>query len=146
MRRSLLAAVLSLCALSPAAGQNAAPIHAFRTAQPADAVLARLRTAAARCWKDEYHSRVNGLYQEMAEIPAAVSRQGATVRLAWYRTVDDKPAGLLKRAFDIVLAPDGTGTRVTVLAHIPRSDVGRDIEAWLQGREKCFEQRYPTLP
>lgn len=144
MRRRLLAALLSLCAVSPAAGQNAAPVHTFHTAQPVDAVMARLRAATARCWKDEYDSRVHGLHQEIAEFPAA-TRQGATVRLAWYRTVNDKPAGLLKRAFDIALVPDGGGTRVTVHAYIPRSDVGRDIEAWLQGREKCFQGRYPTL-
>lgn len=144
LRRCLFAALLVPASVAPAAAQSAVavPIHTFRFAGPPDAALARLRTAAAKCWDDEYDSRVHGPYSEVAEVPASASG-GATVRLEWRRVVRDRPAGLLKRAFDIALVPDGGGTRVTVLAYGPHFEIGRDVEAWLAGRARCFERQRP---
>ena len=148
MLRKTAAALLSACAIAaaaPGAAQSvvAVPIHTFRFARSPDAALARLRIAVAKCWSDDYHSRVLGLYREVADVPASAAG-GATVRLEWQRVVNDTTAGLLKRAFDIALVPDGGATRVTVLAYGPHFEVGRDIEAWLAGRAKCFEGRYPS--
>jgi hypothetical protein len=145
----LRATVLCLFCLTlgalPAAAQSvvAVPIHSFVFAGTPDVALARLRAAAARCWSDDYHSRVLGMYREVAEVPASASG-GATVRLEWQRVVNDRPAGLLKRAFDIALRPEGGATRVTVLAYGPNREVGRDIEGWLAGNPKCFAGRYPS--
>lgn len=122
----------------------AVPVHAFRYAGPPAAALARLRHVVARCWSDDYDSRVHGLYREVARLPTAVGAGGATIRLEWIKLRGESPAGLLQRAFDIRLAPENGGTRVTVLVYIPRSDLGRDVEAWLAGREKCFAARYPS--
>ena len=145
MKRIAAALALVLAAAPPLAAQSAVavPIHSFRFAGTPDAALARLRAAVAKCWSDDYDSRVLGLYRETAEVPASAA-SGATVRLEWQKVRNDRPAGLLKRAFDIALVPDGGATRVTVLAYLPRSDVGHDIEAWLAGRERCFAGRYPS--
>jgi len=142
---SLIAALAAAAGASPAAAQSAVAvqIHVFRFAGTPDAALAKLRERTAKCWNDDYDSRVHGMYSEVAEIPASAAN-GATIRLVWQKVRNEKRAGLLKRAFDIALAPDAGGTRVTVLAYIPRPDVGHDIEAWLAGREKCFQERYPS--
>ena len=143
----ILALAAALAGAAPAAAQSAVavPVHNFRFAGTPDAALAKLRERTAKCWSDDYDSRVLGMYREVAEIPAAAAN-GATVRLEWHKVRNDRSTGLLKRAFDIALSPPdrGGGTRVTVLAYIPRPDVGKDIEAWLAGREKCFEERYPS--
>lgn len=145
MKRSAAALALCLATIAPLAAQSAVAvqIHNFRFAGPPDAALAALRAAVARCWNDDYDSRVHGLYREAAEIPASAA-QGTTVRLEWQRVRGEKSVGLLKRAFDIALVPEGGATRVTVLAYGPNREVGRDIEAWLAGRAKCFEGRYPS--
>ena len=151
MNRAAIAAVLFACPLLSAAPSGAAaqsavavPVHGFRYAGTPDAALQRLRAAVSRCWSDDYDSRVLGRYREAAEIPAAAGPGGATARLEWVRVTGDRPSGLLKRAFDIALAPDAGATRVTVLAYVPRPDVGRDIEAWLAGRQQCFAAKYPA--
>jgi hypothetical protein len=117
-------------------------VHNFRFAGAPDAALARLRVAVERCWSDDYDSRVLGPYRQVAEIPASAAG-GATVRLEWRRVVGEKTAGLLKRAFDIALVPEGSDTRVTVLVYGPYSEVGRDVEAWFAGRAQCFERYRP---
>ncbi len=146
LRRCLLAALLFPASLAPAAAQSAVavPVHTFRFAGLPDAALARLRKAAEECWSDDYDSRVLGPYRQVAELPASVAG-GATVRLEWRRVIGDRTAGVLKRAFDIALVPDGGATRVTVLVYGPYSEVGRDVEAWLAGRVQCFE-RYRPMP
>lgn len=146
LRRCLLAALLLPASLAPAAAQSAVavPVHTFRFAGPPDAALTRLRKSAEECWSDDYDSRVHGPYRQVAEVPASAAG-GATVRLEWRRVIGDRTAGLLKRAFDIALVPDGGATRVTVLVYGPYSEVGRDVEAWLSGRVQCFE-RYRPMP
>ena len=143
-RRLIVSALLLPASFAPAAAQSAVavPVHAFRFAGPPDAALARLRTAVEKCWNDEYDSRVLGHYREGAEVPARAAG-GATLRLEWRRVVGDRTAGLLKRAFDIALVPDGGATRITVLAYGPYFEVGRDVEAWLAGRTRCFERNRP---
>jgi hypothetical protein len=147
MKRVILPLIAALAGAGTAAAQSgvAVQIHAFRFAGAPDAALAKLRERTAKCWSDDYDSRVHGMYREVAEMPASAA-SGATVRLEWHKVRNDRLAGLLKRSFDIVLSPPdrGGGTRVTVHAYIPRNDVGHDIEAWLAGREKCFAQRYPS--
>jgi hypothetical protein len=149
MSKALLpAALLPLAVLSTpapdAAAQSAVavPVHTFRHAGAPDAALARLRKAAADCWSDDYDSRVLGRYRQVADVPAS-AQSGATVRLEWRRIVGENTTGLIKRAFDIALAPDGGATRVTVLVYGPYSEVGRDVEAWLTGRAQCFERYRP---
>lgn len=146
LRRCVLAALLWPASLAPAAAQSAVavPVHNFRVAGTPDGALARLRKAVQECWSDDYDSRVLGPYRQVAEVPAGAAN-GATIRLEWRRVVGDRTAGLLKRAFDIALVPDGGATRVTVLVHGPYSEVGRDVEAWLSGRVQCFE-RYRPMP
>jgi hypothetical protein len=141
---ALLAFALLPDSLAPAAAQSAVavPVHTFRFAGPPDVALARLRKATQECWSDDYDSRVLGPYRQVAELPARATG-GATVRLEWRRVVGEQTAGLLKRAFDVALAPDGGATRVTVLVHGPYFEVGRDVEAWLAGRAQCFERRRP---
>ena len=145
MKRLILPLIAALAGIAPAAAQSAVAVqvHTFRFAGTPDAALAKLRARTAKCWSDDYDSRVLGMYREVAEIPASAA-SGATVRLEWHKVRNDKTTGMLKRAFDIALTRDGGGTRVTVLAYIPRPDVGQDIEAWLAGREKCFAERYPS--
>lgn len=143
---ALVALGLLPASLAPALAQSAiaVPVHNFRFAGPPDAALARLRAAAERCWSDDYDSRVHGLHRQVAEIPASASG-GATVRLEWRRVVGEKTAGMLKRAFDVALVPEGGATRVTVLVYGPYSEVGRDVEAWFAGRAQCFERYRPSL-
>jgi hypothetical protein len=142
---TVLASTLGLVADRAAAQSVVAVVaHRFEVAMPIDTVLQRLRQAVARCWSDDYDSRALGRYREAAEIPSAASGGRASVRLEWVRVVNDKSGPMLKRAFDINLAQDGAVTHVTVLAYGPRTDVGRDIEAWVQGRERCFAERYPS--
>ena len=146
LRVAFLAASLLPASLAPAAAQSAVavPVHNFRFAGAPDAALARLRRAARECWSDDYDSRVLGPYRQVAEVPASASG-GATVRLEWRRVVGDKTAGLLKRAFDVALVPEGGATRVTVLVYGPYFEAGRDVEAWFAGRAQCFE-RYRPMP
>jgi hypothetical protein len=146
LRVALFSTLLWPAAIAPAAAQSAVavPVHNFRFAGTPDAALARLRAAVERCWSDDYDSRVHGLHRQVADVPAAASG-GATVRLEWHRVVGEKTAGVLRRAFDVALAPEGGATRVTVLVYGPYSEVGRDVEAWFAGRAQCFERYRPSL-
>jgi hypothetical protein len=145
MRAALLATLLWPAAIAPLAAQSAVavPVHSFHFAGTPDAALARLRAAVTDCWSLDYDSRVLGPYRQVAEIPASAVG-GATVRLEWRRVVGKKTAGLLKRAFDVALVPEGGATRVTVLVYGPYSEVGRDVEAWFAGRAQCFERYRPS--
>ncbi|MCW5773310.1 MAG: hypothetical protein KIT16_16840 [Rhodospirillaceae bacterium] len=145
-RIAALAALAVAAASGVASAQltNGAPVHSFRYGGSPEAALARLRLVLQRCWNDEYDSRVHGPYQEAADVPSAIGPSGATIRLDWIRLVRDRPAGLLKRGFELRLQAEGGTTRVSVVAFVPRPDVGRDVEAWLAGRDKCFAGRYPS--
>jgi len=146
LRAALCSALLFPASIAPAFAQSAVavPVHNFRFAGAPDAALARLRVAVERCWSDDYDSRVHGLHRQVAEVPASAA-SGATVRLKWHRVVGEKTTGMLKRAFDIALVPEGGATRVTVLVYGPYSEVGRDVEAWFAGRAQCFERYRPSL-
>lgn len=126
-----------------ARAQTSWTVKTFVAPMGIDAAHARIKSVLARCWKDELDSRVTGLHFEHAEVPPVPRSGGVTIRLSWYRGESDKPRGLLQRAFDIELQPDPAGTRVRVIAHIRRPDVGDDVEAWLGGRQRCFAQRNP---
>ncbi len=142
--RASLAAALLAAPLAPAGAQSAVavPIHSFRYAGPPDAALARLRKAAEDCWNGDYDSRALGPYRHVAEVPA-VAPNGATVRFAWHRAAGERTGALLRRVFDVALVPETGATRVTVLIYGPHSQIGRDVEAWLVGRARCFERHRP---
>lgn len=145
LRIAAIASFVWASAMTSVAAQSvvAVPVLSFRFAGTPDAALARIRPVVARCWQDDYDSRVLGRYREVVDVSAAPGGE-VTVRLEWRRVVDDRAGDMLKRAFDIALVPDGGATRVTVLVYGPHSEVGRDVEAWFAGREKCFERRTPS--
>lgn len=142
-RLACLAAIFA--GLSGAAhAQTSWTVKTFVAPLSLDAAHGRIKSTLARCWKDELDSRVIGLHFEHAEMPPVPRSGGVTIRLSWHRGEADKPRGLLQRAFDIELLPDPAGTRVRVIAHIRRPDLGDDVEAWLKGRERCFAGRNPS--
>ena len=143
MKRIAAAFVACLAPAALAAAQSAAPVREFRISGTPDAAITKLHAVAARCWHDDYDSRVHGFYREVAHFPPSGGR-GGTVRLEWQRVENDRTVGLLKRVIDIVLSADGAGTRVTVLAYGPYARIGEDVEAWLNGRQRCFAGRYPS--